>query len=128
MSPKTNFQTADEYIATFPEEVQEGLRQIRQAIRSAVPDAEEIISYQIPAFEYYGKLIYYSAYTKHYSLSVPPPFAIFEEFREQLSPYQMSKSAVQLPMDRPLPLELIGEMAKFGAADNRERQQKKKKK
>lgn len=128
MSPKTNYQTADEYIAAFPPVVQEGLQQIRSAIRQAEPEAEEIISYQIPAFEYYGKLIYYSAYTKHYSISFPPPFTVFEKFAEELSPYEVSKSAVQFPMDKPLPLELIGEMVKFRAAENKEKQQKKKKK
>jgi len=127
MSPKTNYQTADEYIDTFPPAVQEGLQQIRKAIREAEPDAQEVISYQIPAFDYHGKLIYYSAYTKHYSLSFPPPFTVFETFREQLSPYEVSKSAVQLPMDKPLPLTLIAEMVKFRAKENKEKPAKKKK-
>ncbi|WP_222430797.1 iron chaperone [Cohnella terricola] len=127
MSPKTNYQTADEYIGTFPSAVQEGLQQIRKAIREAEPDAQEVISYQIPAFDYHGKLIYYSAYTKHFSLSFPPPFTVFEAFREQLSPYEMSKSAIQLPMDKPLPLTLIAEMVKFRAKENKEKPPKKKK-
>ncbi|QJD86383.1 iron chaperone [Cohnella herbarum] len=128
MSPKTNYQTADDYIGTFPKAVQEGLEQIRQTVRDTEPDAEEIISYQIPAFEYHGKLIYYSAYTKHYSLSFPPPFTIFEAFKEQLSPYEVSKSVIQLPMDRPLPLELIRELVKFRAKENKENAAGKKKK
>jgi uncharacterized protein YdhG (YjbR/CyaY superfamily) len=128
MSPKTNYRTADEYVATFPKAVQEGLEQIRQAVKNAEPGAEEIISYQLPAFEYHGKLIYYSAYTKHYSLSFPPPFTIFEAFKEQLSRYEVSKSAIQLPMNEPLPLELIGELVKYRATENRGNAARKKKK
>lgn len=82
----------------------------------------------MPAFKYHGMLIYYSAYKKHYSISFPPPFKVFEVFKEQLSPYEVSKTAVQFPMDQPVPLDLIGEMAKYRANENIEIENKKRKK
>src|SRR5687768_3881737 len=81
---KTDFKTADEYIATFPATDQQALRAIREAIRAGAPDAEEVISYQIPAFKLGGFVLYYSAYTNHYSLALPPPSAVYEVFKDQL--------------------------------------------
>jgi uncharacterized protein YdhG (YjbR/CyaY superfamily) len=115
---KTNFKSADEYIKTFPAEKQAVLEQVREAISKAVPEAEEVISYQIPAFKLDGGWIfYYSMYTNHFSLSCPPPFAAFKEFAERLSKYKQSKSAVNFPLDEPVPAKLIGQMAKFQARD-----------
>lgn len=125
---KQKFETVEAYYASFPEHVQQGLASIRDAIAKAVPEAEETLSYQLPAFKHHGMLIYYSAYKNHYSISFPPPFKVFEAFRERLSPYPMSKTAVQFPMDQPLPLALIGEMAKYRADENVETANKKKKK
>lgn len=121
-------QSVEEYVAAFPEEVQASLERIRQTISQAIPEAEEVISYQIPAFKLHGMVIYYSAYKSHYSISTPPPFTAFETFKEELAPYEVSKSAVKFPMDKPLPLELIGKIAKFKAQENAEAAQKKKKK
>jgi uncharacterized protein YdhG (YjbR/CyaY superfamily) len=72
-------------------------------------------------------LIYYSAYKDHYSLSFPPPFTIFDVFKQELSPYEVSKTTIKLPKDKPIPLELVGELVKFRAKENLERQKKKKK-
>lgn len=113
---KTDFKTADEYIASAPEADQAGLEAIREAIRDAVPEAEETISYQIPAFRTAdGWIFYYSVYTNHFALASPPPWAEREAFKAQLAPYKMSKSAIQFPKSAPLPLQLIGEMAAFRA-------------
>jgi uncharacterized protein YdhG (YjbR/CyaY superfamily) len=124
---KSNFQTVDEYILTFPRDVQATLEQIRQTIKEAVPEAEEVISYQLPAFKYHGMLIYFSAYKDHYSLSFPPPFTVFDVFKEQLSPYEVSKTAIKFQMSIPLPLELVNDMVKFRANENLEKGKKKKK-
>ena len=118
---KTDYKTADEYIATFPAAEQEALQAIRQAIRAGAPDAEEVISYQIPAFKLDGFVLYYSAYTHHYALALPPPSTVFEDFKDQLAPYKTSKSAIQLPKSQPLPLTLITELAQFRAQENRTR-------
>lgn len=122
---KTNYQTIDEYISTFPDDVRAALESIRQSVKDAVPEAEEVISYQIPAFTYHGMLIYFSAYKEHYSISFPPPFTVFDVFQEQLSPYTVSKSVVQFPKSAPVPLGLIGDMVKYRAQENAEKARKK---
>jgi uncharacterized protein YdhG (YjbR/CyaY superfamily) len=124
---KTDFKNADEYLATLPKQVQQVLEQVRQTIRAAVPEAEEVISYQIPAFNYHGWVFYYSAYKQHFSLSCPPPFTVFEVFKQELSVYKRSKSTIQFPLDQPVPVKLIGAMAQYRAKENLERDVKPKK-
>lgn len=108
---KTDFKTPDEYIATFNGAHAEGLQAIRAAILAAVPGAEEVISYQLPAFRYHGWIFYISAHKDHFSLSCPPPYPSFEAFEAELAGYKKSKSALRIPMNQPLPLGLIGRMA-----------------
>ena len=115
---KTDFKSIDEYIATFEGKHAAGLRAIRKAILSAVPKAEEVISYQIPAFKFHGWIFYMSAHKEHFSLSCPPPFPAFEEFAAELAQYKKTKSALQIPMSSPLPLDLIRRMAAFHAKVN----------
>lgn len=124
---KVKFSTVDEYIGTFPENVQFLLEVIRQTIKANAPEAEELISYQIPAFKFHGMLIFYSAYTKHISLSIPPS-KVYEAFKDELSTYKVSKSAVQFPLDKPLPVNLIKDMTKFRVKENLELSENKKKK
>lgn len=124
---KINYENADHYISVFPEEVQKILQLVRKTIRKAVPKAEEVISYGIPAFKKDGSWIfYYSAYKNHYSLSCPPPFAHFEAFKKELAPYEKSKSTIQFPYSEPVPVKLIGDMATFRAKLNAETPKKKK--
>ncbi len=115
---KTDFKSVNEYVQTFPKDVQAILEQVRETIQEAVPEAEEAISYQIPAFKYHGWIFYFSAYKKHFSLSCPPPFTVFEAFKKELSPYEMSKSTIQFPLDKPVPVKLIQQMAQFRAKEN----------
>lgn len=122
---KTDFQSVDEYISTFPLQIQELLQTIRRTIQEAVPEAAEVISYQIPAFKYHGWIFYFSAHKNHYSLSCPPPFTIFDAFKAELSPYEISKSAIRFPLDQPVPVALISAMAKFRAEENIARAKKK---
>lgn len=110
---KTDFKSVEEYISIFGKEEQAALAKIRQTIRKAAPEAEEVISYQIPAYKQGGYLIYFSAFTEHYSLAFPPPFTVFTTFAKELAPYKQSKSVVQLPKSAPLPLDLITRMVKF---------------
>jgi uncharacterized protein YdhG (YjbR/CyaY superfamily) len=118
MSERSKFETPDEYIKSFPKEIQTILKTVRTTIQKAVPKAEEVISYNIPAFKYHGWVFYYSAYTNHFSLSCPPPFAPFVKFKKELARYKQSKSAVQFPLDEPVPVKLISAMAKFNAEFN----------
>ncbi len=111
---KTDFKTIDEYQSGFPAAVRERMQQIREIIKEVAPEAEEVISYQIPAFKM-GKnfLIYYSAYAKHISLSSPWSKAFLTEFETALKKLKVSRSAIQFPHDQPLPLALIKRMVKF---------------
>jgi uncharacterized protein YdhG (YjbR/CyaY superfamily) len=122
--PRQHFETSDEYIATFPADKQAVLEQIRSVVKTLVPNAEEVISYQIPAFKYHGMLVFYSGYTSHVSLSFPPSPALFEKFKNELADYKLSKSTIQFPLDKPLPMTLIKEIVKFRVAENLERQKK----
>lgn len=110
---KTDFKTIDEYHSTFPSEVQERMEQIRKTIKEVVPEAEEVISYQIPAFIYKGYLIYYSAYAKHISLASPWSEAFLKEFEPELKELKVTKSAIQFPAKDELPLDLIKRMVAF---------------
>ncbi|TDF89170.1 iron chaperone [Paenibacillus piri] len=123
---KIKFQTVDEYFNTFPKDVQDTLEKIRETIKSAAPEAEEVISYQLPAFKYHGFLIYFSAYKDHYSLSFPPPFKIFEAFKNELSPYEVSKTSIKFPMDKLIPFDLVIELVKYKVKENLEKEKKKK--
>lgn len=121
---KTDFKTIDAYIAAFSGEDAAGLKAIRKAILSAVPKAEERISYQIPAFHYHGWVFYMSAHKNHFNLSCPPPSAAFETFKDELSQYKMTKAAVILPKSKTLPIDLITRMARVQAKANAEKESK----
>ena len=114
---KTDFKTVDEYIASRPEDETEDLRSIRQVIHQALPDAQEVISYQIPAYKQNGYVIYFSAYTNHYSIAIPPSPNLYKKFAKELSGYKTSKSTIQLPKSQPLPLKLIKKLAQFKAEE-----------
>lgn len=119
-------QTVEEYYRSLSEAQQAGLNRIRQAIIAEIPDAEELLSYQLPAFKRGGMLVYYSAYKDHYALSFPPPFGLFEAFKEELAPYEVTKTAVKFPAGDPLPLGLIVELVKYKDRENAEKAAKKK--
>ncbi len=117
MKSKQTAKNVDEYIAGFPNEVQEILEKIRTTIRKAAPAAEETISYQIPSFTVKGKyLIYFAAYKKHISIYPAPRES--EQFKKELSAYQGGKGTVRFPLDKPIPLGLIGRIVKFRVKEN----------
>ena len=114
---KTNYQSIDEYIGTFPDDIQSRLESMRQIIKSVIPSAIETISYQIPTFKINNKnIVHFSAYKKHIGL-YPGPSAI-EHFKEELSQYKWSKGAVQFPLDNPIPSELVKKIVIFRAREN----------
>lgn len=111
MSPNTP-RDIDEYIAGFPADMQEKLREIRMTIKKAAPDAEEAISYKMPTFNLKGNyLIYFAAYKKHIAL-YPAPVGN-EDFKEDISPYKSGKGTLQFPLDKPIPLHLIRKIVKY---------------
>ena len=113
---KTDFQSIDEYIATFPSRIQDKLEEVRRIIHKAVPDAKEVISYQIPCFNLNGPILYFSAFTKHLAIAAPPP--TIEVFKQVLSSYKTSVSVFQIPYDQPIPATLIAKIAKWRATEN----------
>ena len=116
MKDDSGFESIDEYIATFPEDVQAILQELRATIKAAAPDATEKISYQMPTFYLKGNLVYFGAYKNHIGF-YPAPRGI-EAFQDELSKYKGAKGTVQFPLDEPLPLDLISRIVQFRVADN----------
>jgi uncharacterized protein YdhG (YjbR/CyaY superfamily) len=109
----------DNYISDFPEEIQSILEKIRTTIRKAAPGALEMISYGIPAFKFQGQpLVYFAAFKNHIGF-YPTPKGI-EEFEKELSVYKQGKGSVQFPIDKPMPLKLIGKIVKYRMNKNLE--------
>ncbi|SEI38112.1 Uncharacterized conserved protein YdhG, YjbR/CyaY-like superfamily, DUF1801 family [Dyadobacter sp. SG02] len=108
----------DEYIATFPEDVQKALQDIRAVIRDAAPGAGETISYDMPTFNLNGTyLIYFAGWKKHIAL-YPVTEKIFATLSAELSGYKGSKSSVHFPLNKPIPLDLIRKITELRIAEN----------
>lgn len=108
----------DEYIACFPKDVQAVLQQVRNTVKKAAPDAEETISYAMPAFKLYGKpLIYFAAFKNHIGF-YPLPEGI-KAFGKELAGYKTSKGAIQFPLSKPVPLNLITKITRFRMKQNK---------
>jgi uncharacterized protein YdhG (YjbR/CyaY superfamily) len=115
--PKTNFQSVDDYIAAQPESIQDTLHRLRAILRKALPTAEEVISYQIPAYKIAGKaVIYFAGWKQHFSL-YPVSDPLVEAFRKELAPYKLSKGTIRFPLSSPIPSKLIASIAKFRAKE-----------
>lgn len=108
----------DEYIAMFPSDIQEILNELRATIKKAAPEAEEVISYQMSAFKYYGMLVYFAAFKNH--IGFYPMASGIETFKKELSVYKGAKGSVQFPLDEPMPLGLITKIVKFRIRENLE--------
>ena len=116
MTPKKVFKSTDEYISTFPRNVQIILEEVRQAVKDAAPDAEEVISYQMPAFKLNGILVWFAAFKNH--IGFYPKASAIEVFKERLSSYQISKGTVQFPLNEPIPFDLIKEIVRYRVKEN----------
>ena len=115
----------NEYIASFPEEVQEILERFRETIRNAAPEADEVISYGMPAFKLNGMLLWFAAHSKH--IGFYPKASGIETFKKELSIYKSAKGSVRFPFDKPLPLRLITKIVKFRVTENLQKVKAKKK-
>jgi len=110
VQPKKQFETIDEYIKTFPKDVQAILETVRQTIRRAAPEAEETISYQIPTFKLNGiSLVHFAAFRKHIGLYPPVPAA----FKKEVSAYEGPKGNLKFPTDKPIPYDLVTRIVLF---------------
>jgi uncharacterized protein YdhG (YjbR/CyaY superfamily) len=108
--------TIDEYIAQFPEDVQQILLKIRAVIKEAAPGAVEKISYQLPTFYLNGNLVHFGVHKHHIGFYPTPPG--IAAFQEELSVYKGAKGSVQFPLDEPMPYELISQIVRFRVAEN----------
>lgn len=115
----TSIENVESYIATFPKETQELLKQMRQTIKKVAPTATEKIGYGIPTFVLNGNLVHYAGYKNH--IGFYPGAGGIEKFKEELSIYKGAKGSVQFPLDKPLPLELVSEITKFRIAQNEQK-------
>jgi uncharacterized protein YdhG (YjbR/CyaY superfamily) len=114
---KADFKSVDEYMASQPEEVQRILGRVRSAIREAVPGAEEVISYKIPTYKLHGRaVLYFAGWKQHYSL-YPATERVVAAFKDELSSYEVSKGTIRFPLNQPVPVKLIGRIAKFRAEE-----------
>jgi len=114
---KIQYNTIDEYIKTFPEDIEVILEKMRQAIKKAAPKAVEAISYQMPTFKLNGKnLVHFAAFKNHIGF-YPTPSGM-ESFQKELSPYKHAKGSVQFPLDKPIPLELVEKIVNFRVKEN----------
>lgn len=114
-------QTIDDYIKQFPVEVQDLLQQLRAIIKEAAPEAEETISYQMPAFSLNGILVYFAAWKNH--IGFYPTSSGMHAFIDELSQYKGTKSSIHFPLTKPLPNELIRKIVKFRVAENKKKGQ-----
>ncbi len=119
MDSKKQFKTIDEYIKTFPKDVQAILEEMRQTIRKAAPEVVETISYQMPTFKLNGRgLVYFAGFKNHVGFyPIPSGIAAFEK---ELSPYKQGKGSVQFPLDKPVPYDLVRKIVIFRMKQNLE--------
>lgn len=117
---KTDIKTVEEYIATFPEDVQNKLQVVRKTILNNAPKATESISYGMPAYKSNKKpLVYFGGFAKHIGFYATPTG--HEKFEFQLSKYKQGKGSVQFPLSEELPLDLIAEMVRFRVNENNQK-------
>jgi uncharacterized protein YdhG (YjbR/CyaY superfamily) len=109
----------DDYIGTFPQDVQRKLQRIRRTIRRAAPQAEEAIRYQIPTFILHGNLISFAAYRHHIGLYPVPEGSA--AFHRKIAAYRAARSTFRIPLEEPVPYSLISEMVRLRVRENRRR-------
>lgn len=113
------YKNIDEYISLFSKNVQEILQKLRQAIKESAPDAQEVISYQMPAFKLNGILVYFAVFKSH--IGFFPTASGIAAFKKELKEYKTSKGTIQFPLDKPIPFDLVRKIVKFRVKENLEK-------
>jgi uncharacterized protein YdhG (YjbR/CyaY superfamily) len=122
---KTAFKSVDEYIASQPEAARGVLERVRRTIRKALPGAEEVISYQIPAYKLNGRtVIYFAGWRQHYSV-YPSTDRLVACFKNDLARYEVSKGTIRFPLSEAVPVKLIEAVARFRGKEVAEREKAK---
>jgi uncharacterized protein YdhG (YjbR/CyaY superfamily) len=125
VATKTKFKNVDEYIASQPQAVRAVLKRVRGIIRSALPRAEEAISYQIPTYKLHGRpVLYFAGWKEHYSL-YPSTDRLVAAFKDELTPYVVSKGTIGFALAEPVPVKLIETVVRFRAKEAAEQEKAK---
>jgi len=117
------YTSVDEYLADHPEEIREQLEDLREIIKKAAPQATERISYNMPAYDLNGILVYFAGYKGH--IGFYPTASGIKAFQQKIAKFESSKGAVRFPLDKPLPKTLITRIVKFRAKENLEKPKRK---
>jgi uncharacterized protein YdhG (YjbR/CyaY superfamily) len=121
---KADCKSVDEYIASQPDAIRPILGRVRNAIRKAVPQAEEVISYKIPTYKLQGEpVLYFAGWKQHFSL-YPVSANLLAALKHDIAPYVISKGTMRFSLSQPVPLKLIGRIARFRAKEVAGRAQK----
>jgi uncharacterized protein YdhG (YjbR/CyaY superfamily) len=122
---KTGFKSVDEYISSQPKAVHSVLKRVRSIIRKAVPWAQEMISYKIPAFKLDGgRMLYFAVWKRHYSL-YPASGRVVAALKDELAPYEITKGTIRFPLSEPVPERLIERIARLRAKEVAQREKTK---
>jgi uncharacterized protein YdhG (YjbR/CyaY superfamily) len=110
------FKTVDEYFSGLPKSTRDSMQKLREIIRQVAPKAEEVISYNIPAFKWNGMLVWYAAFKKH--IGFYPKASGIAAFKDELADYKTSKGAIQFPLEEGIPVNLVKKIVKFRLKEN----------
>jgi uncharacterized protein YdhG (YjbR/CyaY superfamily) len=118
---KNNIRSVTDYIAAQPAAARAAVKRVRNTIRKAMPMADEVISYGIPAYKLNGRaVIFFAGWKQHYSI-YPATDGLAEAFKDELASYEVSKGTIRFPLSEPVPVKLIEHIAKFRARQAAER-------
>ena len=118
---KSDIKSMAGYIAAQPAAARAALKRVRGTIRKAMPKAEEVMSYGIPAYKLNGRVvIFFAGWKRHYSI-YPATDGLAEAFKDELASYEISKGTIPFPLSEPVPVRLIERIAKFRAKQAAER-------
>jgi uncharacterized protein YdhG (YjbR/CyaY superfamily) len=113
---RRQLKTMDEYIASFPKDIQDILKSLRRVIIESAPQAEEAISYGIPTFKLNGNLVHFAAFKNH--IGFYPTSSPIAAFKKDLSPYELAKGTVRFPIDQPIPFGLVKKIVRYRVKEN----------
>jgi uncharacterized protein YdhG (YjbR/CyaY superfamily) len=117
------FRTVDEYLSRLPKTAKDNVEGLRKTIRQAAPQAEEVISYNMPALKWNGMLLWYAAFKKH--VGFYPKASAIAAFKEELKDYKTSKGTIQLPFEEAIPAALVKKIVRFRVEENERGRSKK---
>ncbi len=115
--------SVDEYLESVPREMRTALNKLRKTVKAAAPHADEVISYQMPAFRQKGMLVYYGAFKDHCSF-FPGSAKVRRQFSTELKPFEGGKGTLHFTPDQPLPADLVTRIVKARVAENAARRSK----